>query len=108
MKLAMRSRQTKKKSPPKSVATLAAASGVPHLGGGTHAAVPASTAAARGSVQNTFTDAIVLSGFTDSNHFQILIGEYLAAVSASERQRIEAAADVARAHVRALPAAQLS
>lgn len=54
---------------------------------------------ARGFVQRTFTDALVLSGFMDENHFAAFANEHLATLSEPEREAAKAAAARTRAAV---------
>ena len=64
--------------------------------------LPLPTVPARGLVQRTWVDVRVLAGFTDQNHFQGLVGEYLATLDAVEQQQVLAAAQAAREAAKAL------
>ena len=65
--------------------------------------VAAPTAAPRGAVQKTFVPATILSGFTDSAHFELLAGEYLASISAEAKGKVLAEAEATRQFARQLP-----
>ncbi len=68
----------------------------------TKTSMPPSKVAQRSKVQKTFVSAKLLSGFTDTNHFRMLTGEYLASLSADKRQRFEDEANAARQYVAGL------
>lgn len=80
-----------------------AATGIQNVGGGTQAVTPTAAAAVRGAVQKTFTPARLLSGFTDANHFELIVGEYLASLIPAQQQRIRDGENASRAHVAQLP-----
>ncbi len=67
--------------------------------------LPTPAAAPRGSVQKTFVDARVLSGFADANHFELLAGEYLATLDAPTKAQVLTDAAATRAFVAQLPPA---
>jgi hypothetical protein len=74
--------------------------------GGTQSSVVGPSVAVRGAVQKTFISARILSGFTDASHLEQLIGEYLATLDGTRRQRLLDDADASRRFVAALPAFQ--
>ena len=67
--------------------------------GGTQSSFVGPSVAVRGLVQKTFISARVLSGFTDVNHQEQLIGEYLATLDQTRRQRLLDDADASRRFV---------
>src|ERR1700722_12887600 len=73
--------------------------------GGTQSSVAAPTAAIRGVVQKTFIPVRILSGFTDQNHLEQLIGEYLATLGSAAAQKIRDDAEASRQFVATLSAA---
>jgi hypothetical protein len=62
---------------------------------------------ARPAFQQTFTEARILAGFMDPNHFQMLTGDYLASIEPAERDRILREAEDARRIVAGWPQAVL-
>lgn len=69
----------------------------------TTTAIPLQRVAQRSTLQKTFVDATVLSGFTDPSHFDMLCGEYLGTLSEVEAAAVRASADAARSYVASLP-----
>src|ERR1700687_4245919 len=65
--------------------------------------IPTPSAAPRGSIQKTFVDARVLSGFTDDGHFEILTKEYLDTLSLQEKLKVQTDAIATRTFVSTLP-----
>jgi len=52
----------------------------------TQDAMPQPTIPVRGQVQKTFVDRLVLAGYTDKNHFLMLVGEYLSTLNEEEQK----------------------
>ena len=69
----------------------------------TQTALPLPSVAVRGDVQKTFIDVKVLSGFTDSGHIEILLGDYLSRLNDTDKALALSEIDATRAFVATLP-----
>ncbi len=65
----------------------------------TQTALPLPSVAVRGDVQKTFIDVKVLSGFTDSGHIEILLGDYLSRLNDTDKALALSEIDAIRAFV---------